>query len=261
MDVSVLILTGEVVASNVVDLGVLDESPVLGLLQVVQVVVVGSAEVSAETAVVAGDDDAASAGGLLLVDAVLDTQAGGLDGIVQGGGVLVVADAAEVDDAVGGQDVLGATGGVLGSTTGNELGVEVVEEVLVEAEVLLLGEDGVVGLEVVLLQQGLITDGLDVCDCGNVSDQLLAWVIFAFGSFIFLGDEGSFQQSALLIRTEKRVLQADEAEILGGSHCDLRYEEQEIWRILLLCKVEIDMGLRRRWELLWRGFSQAHVVI
>lgn len=78
---------------------------------------------------------------------------------------------------------------------------------------------------------------------------------------VYLGGEGSFQQSARLIRTEKRVLQADEAEILSGSHCDLRYEEQEIWRILLLCKVEIDMGLRRRWELLWRGFSQAHVVI
>lgn len=186
MNVSVLILTGEVVASNVVDLGVLDESPVLGLLQVVQVVVVGSAEVSAETAVVAGDDNAASAGGLLLVDAVLDTQAGGLDGIVQGGGVLVVADAAEVDDAVGGQDILGATGGVLGSTAGDELGVEVVEEVLVEAEVLLLGEDGVVGLEVVLLQQGLVTDSLDVCDCGNVSIGKTR-VIFAFDSCIFGG--------------------------------------------------------------------------
>jgi hypothetical protein len=37
--------------------------------------------------------------------------------------------------------------------------------------VLLLGEDGVVGLEVVLLQQGLVTDGLDVCDCDSVSDK------------------------------------------------------------------------------------------
>lgn len=160
------------VASNVVDLGVLNEGPVLGLLQVVQVVVVGSAQVSAETAVVAGDDDAASAGGLLLVHAVLDTQASGLDGIVQRGSVLVVADAAKVDDAVGRQHVLGATGRVLGSTAGDELGVEVVEEVLVEAEVLFLGEDGVVGLEVVLLQQGLVTDGLDVCDCGSVSDKV-----------------------------------------------------------------------------------------
>lgn len=163
------------VASNVVDVGVLNESPVLRLLQVVQVVVVGSAEVSAETAVVAGDDNAASAGGLLLVHAVLDTQASGLDGIAQSSSVLVVTDTAEVDDAVGGQDVLGATGRVLGSTAGDELGVEVVEEVLVEAEVLLFSEDGVVGLEVVLLQQGLVTDSLDVCDCGNVSGKLLTW--------------------------------------------------------------------------------------
>lgn len=182
----VLSLTGEVVASNVEDLGVLNQGPVLGLLQVVQVVVVGSAEVSAERAVVAGDDDAASAGGLLLVHAVLDTQTGGLDGIVQRGGVLVVADAAKVDDAVGGQNVLGATGRVLGSSAGDELGVEVVEEVLVEAEVLLLSEDGVVGLEVVLVQQGLVTDSLDVCDCDSVSNMFAC-----FQQLEFSGDEGS----------------------------------------------------------------------
>lgn len=186
------------VASNVEDVGVLNEGPVLGLLQVVQVEVVGSAEVSAETAVVAGDDDAASASGLRLVHAVLDTQAGGLDGIVQGGGVLVVAHAAKVDDAVGRQHVLGASGSVLGSTAGDELGVEVVEEVFIEAEVLFLGEDGVVGLEVVLLQQGLVTDGLDVCDGGGVSDKVACLGtnetrgIFAFDCFLCLGGDGSF---------------------------------------------------------------------
>jgi hypothetical protein len=162
-----------VVASNVVDLGVLNEGPVLGLLQVVQVIVVGSTEVSAETAVVASDDNTASASGLGLINTVLDTQTGGLDGIVQSGGVLVVANTTKVDDAVGGQDVLGATGRVLGSTAGDELGVEVVEEVLVEAEVLLLGEDGVVGLEVVLLQESLVTDSLDVCGIATVSAMML----------------------------------------------------------------------------------------
>lgn len=149
-------------ATDVVHLGVLDELPDLGLLQVVQVVVVGSAEVGAQASVVAGDDGAATASLLLGVDAVLDAEASGLDGVVEDGRVLVVAGTADVDDAVGGQDVLGTSGAVLGSTAGDELGIVVVEEVLVEGDVLLLGEDGIVGLEAVLVEQGLVTNGLDV---------------------------------------------------------------------------------------------------
>lgn len=150
-------------ATNVEDIGVLGQSPNLGLLQVLDVVVVGGTEVGAQGAVVAGDDGAAATGGLLGVDAVLDAEAGGLDGVVQGGGVLVVADAAEVDDAVGGQDVLCAAGAVLRGTAGNQLGLVVVEEVLVERLVLLIGEDGIVGLELILVEELLVTDSLDVC--------------------------------------------------------------------------------------------------
>lgn len=150
-------------ATNVEDVGVLGKGPDLGLLQVVEVVVVGGAEVGAEGAVVAGDNGAAAAGGLLGVDAVLDTKAGGLDGIVKGGGVLVIADAAKINDAVGGEDVLGAAGAVLSGAAGDQLGLVVVEEVLVERDVLLLGQDGVVGLELVLVEELLVTDGLNVC--------------------------------------------------------------------------------------------------
>lgn len=149
--------------ANIEDIGVLGKGPDLGLLQVVEVVVVGSAEVGAEGAVVAGDDGAAAAGGVLGVDTVLDAKASGLDGIMEGGGVLVVTNAAEVDDAVGGKDVLGAASAVLGGTAGNQLGLVVVEEVLVERDVLLLGQDGVVGLELVLVEELLVTDSLDVC--------------------------------------------------------------------------------------------------
>jgi hypothetical protein len=112
---------------------------------------------------VAGDDDAAAAGGHGLLDAVLDAQAGGLDGVLEDGRVLVIADAADVDHAVGRQDVLGAAGRVLGGAAGDELGIEVVQEILVEGLVLLLGQDGVVGLEAVLVKQGLVAEGLDVC--------------------------------------------------------------------------------------------------
>jgi hypothetical protein len=129
---------------------------------VVKAVVVGSTQVSAQAAVVASDDDAAAARLLLGVDTVLYSQAGGLDGVVQNGGVLVVSHAAEVDDAVRAQDILGTTGGVLGGAAGDELGVIVGEQVLVEGNLALFGEDGIVGLEVVLVEEGLVAVGLDV---------------------------------------------------------------------------------------------------
>lgn len=155
--------TGEVEATNVENISVLSKSPDLGLLQVVEAVEVGSTEVSAEGAVVAGDDGTAAASLLLGVDTVLDTETGGLAGIAESGGVLVVTDAAEVDDAVGREDVLGTTGAVLGGTTGNQLRLVVVEEVLVEGLVLVLGEDGIVGLELVLVEELLVAESLDVC--------------------------------------------------------------------------------------------------
>jgi hypothetical protein len=151
-----------VVATDVVGLGVLDEGPDIGALQVLQVVVVGSAQLGAHAAVVAGDDNAAAAGGDLGVDAVLDAETGLLAGVAEDGGILVVAGTAEVDDAVLRQDVLGTTGRVLGGAAGNQLGIVVVEEVLVDVLVLLLGQDGIVGLETVLLKQRLVAKALDV---------------------------------------------------------------------------------------------------
>jgi hypothetical protein len=126
-------------SADVVDLSVLHEAPDLRLLQVVKAIVIGSSQVGAKTAVVASDDGAAATGLLLGVDAILDSQARGLDSIVQNGGVLVIASTTEVDDAVGGEDVLGTAGGVLGSSASDELGVVVVEELLVQWDVLLLG--------------------------------------------------------------------------------------------------------------------------
>lgn len=155
-------LTSEVVSTDVVELSTLDQSPDVLTLQVLEVVVVGSTEVSAERAVVASDDYTALSGRDLGVDAVLDAETDLLDGVTEGGGVLVVTDTTEVDDAVGGQDVLGTTGGVLGGTTSNQLGVVVVEQVLVERGVLLLGQDGIVVLEAVLVEQSLVTNGLDI---------------------------------------------------------------------------------------------------
>lgn len=153
---------GEVVATDIVDLSVLDERPDLGLLQVLKIVVVGGTELSAHGAVVAGNDNTATAGVDLRVDTVLNAETSLLDSIVEDGGVLVVTNTTEIDDAVGREEVLSTAGGILGSTTSNQLSIVVLEEVLEEALVLLLSEDGVVGLKAVLLEESLVTEGLDV---------------------------------------------------------------------------------------------------
>lgn len=154
--------TSEVEATNVVNISVLNQAPDLRLLQVVKAIVVRSTEVSDQRAVLAGDDGAAAARLLSRIDAVLDTQASSLDGVVEDGRVLVVTGTSDVDDAVRGEDVLGATGRVLSSAAGDELGVVVVEQFLVERDVLLLGQDGIVGLEIILVEEFLATNSLDI---------------------------------------------------------------------------------------------------
>lgn len=153
---------GEVVTTNVVELSTLDELPDVLSLQVLQVVMVGGTEIRAQASVVAGNDHTASTGGDLGVDSVLDSKTNLLDGITEGGGVLVVTDTTKVHDAVLGQDVLSTAGGVLSGTTSNQLGIVVVQQVLVKRSVLLLGKDGIIVLETVLLQQSLVASCLDI---------------------------------------------------------------------------------------------------
>jgi hypothetical protein len=119
---------------------------------------------------VVGDDDATAASRFLFVDAVLDAQTSGLDGVVQDGSVFVVTDAAKVDDAVGREHVLRTTSGVLGSTSGNQLRGVVVKEVFIDGEVLGAGEDGIVGLELVFVEESLVALGLDVWSGGLVDE-------------------------------------------------------------------------------------------
>lgn len=117
---------GQVVATDKVVGGSLDELPDLGRLQVLEIVVVGGAQVGDHGAVVVGDDNSTAAGGLLGVDAVLNSETGLLDCIVQDCGILVVTDTAEEDSAVGWKQVLGSSSSVLGTTSGNEFGGVVV---------------------------------------------------------------------------------------------------------------------------------------
>ncbi len=153
---------GEVVTTDIDELGVLDQLPYLRLSQVLDLVVVGGGQISAHGAVVAGDDNTAATGRVLRVDAVFDAEASLLICLLEDGGVLVVTDAAYVDNGAIWKNVLGTASSVLGSSTGDKLGVVVVEEVLVEAKVLLLGEDGIVLIQLILVEESLVTSCLDV---------------------------------------------------------------------------------------------------
>jgi hypothetical protein len=110
----------------------------------------------------ARNDDTAATCLLLLINTVLDAKAGLLDGIVENGCVFVVSYTAEVDDGVRGQNVLCSTSSVLCSSTSNEFCIVVVQEVFVERGMLLLSENGIVGLETILVKQSLITVSLDI---------------------------------------------------------------------------------------------------
>ena len=146
---------GEMVSSHEVVLGLLDPVPVF--LQMLDLVLVGGSQIGAHAPVMAGDDDTASAGGVRLIDSVDSLQADLLVGLDEQIGVLVLSDAAEKDDRLLRKDVLDSSGRVLGGTTGVEVCFVVVQQLLVQAHVLLLGENGVVGLEAILVEQGLVT--------------------------------------------------------------------------------------------------------
>lgn len=90
----------QVVATDVVELSLLDERPDVGRLQVIKLVLVGGSEVSAHAAVVAGDDNTTLAGRDVLIDAVLGMDTGLLAGLLEDVTVLVLTNAANVHDGV-----------------------------------------------------------------------------------------------------------------------------------------------------------------
>ena len=129
----------QMVATDVEDLGALDVLPHLGLLQMFDVVEVGGSKVGAKGAVVTSDDNTAATGGCLLIIAVHCLDASLLVDVLKGLAVLVLSDAADVHGGVLGKDVLGTAGRVLSSSTSDEHGIVVLDQVFEETKVLLLG--------------------------------------------------------------------------------------------------------------------------
>jgi hypothetical protein len=90
----------QVVATDIVELGLLNQRPDLGLLQVLDLILIGSSEVGAHTAVVASDDNTALTGGLSLINTVLSVDTSLLAGLLEDVTELVLADAADVDNGL-----------------------------------------------------------------------------------------------------------------------------------------------------------------
>lgn len=96
----------QVVTTDVVELGLLNQRPDLGLLEVLNLVLVGSSEVGAHAAVVASDDNTTLTSGLGLIDTVLGVNTGLLASLLEDITELVLTDTTDVDNGLLRQHVL-----------------------------------------------------------------------------------------------------------------------------------------------------------
>jgi len=110
------------------------------------------------------DDNSTSSCRLLFVDTVFDAQTSFFVGVLENGGVLVIADTTEVDDAVWGKKILSTARGVLAAASCDQLCGVSVQEFFVDWDVLWRSEDGVVRFEVILCEEcfNTIALGLDI---------------------------------------------------------------------------------------------------
>mmetsp|Transcript_38718 Transcript_38718/g.116314 ORF Transcript_38718/g.116314 Transcript_38718/m.116314 type:complete len:406 (+) Transcript_38718:64-1281(+) len=152
---------------DVVKLGRFDDLLGLGSVEVGRLEVVRGGEVGDEGSLTALDEDGAGSRGGRLVLHVMGPDAVGLGAILQGLAEFVaLADGTHegggARHAGGVEHPLGDADGILGGSAGDVLRVVGVHELLVDGDVLLLGEDGGVELDVVLVEDVLSNLGRDV---------------------------------------------------------------------------------------------------
>jgi hypothetical protein len=97
----------QMVATDIVELCLLNQRPDLRLLQVLDLVLVGSSEVGAHAAVVASDDNTTLTGGLGLINTVLGVDTGLLASLLEDLAVLVLTDTTDVHNGLLREHVLG----------------------------------------------------------------------------------------------------------------------------------------------------------
>lgn len=94
------------VTTNVVVLRLLDERPDTWLLQVLNLVFIGGGQMGDHRSVVAGDDDTATTSRLRIVDTVFSVDTSLVASLLEDIGILVTADAPDVEHGVRGEHVL-----------------------------------------------------------------------------------------------------------------------------------------------------------
>jgi hypothetical protein len=99
---------GQVETTDVIDLCGLNELPDLGGLEVLNLVLVGGGKLGNQGTFIAGNDDSTTSSGLGGIDEVLRADSS-LDGagMAELIGGLVVSDTSDVDNGIGGENVLG----------------------------------------------------------------------------------------------------------------------------------------------------------
>lgn len=96
----------QVEATEVKDLCLLGQSPDMGLLQVVELVFIGSCEMGNQTSVVTGNDDTTAASWLSFIHTVLSAHTGFLASFLENCAIFVFANASNVHDGVVREEVL-----------------------------------------------------------------------------------------------------------------------------------------------------------
>lgn len=95
------------VATNVVNPGLLDQRPDMRLLQMINLVFIGRCKMRDHAAVMASDDHTTLSGGLDIIHTVLSVHSGLFTGVFENVSIFIAADAADVGDGVFRENVLG----------------------------------------------------------------------------------------------------------------------------------------------------------
>lgn len=145
-------------ATNVKNLGLFNELPVLGLLEVLKLVVVGSGKVGDKRTVSTVNQCSTLASGNFIVNEVVGVDTSNIIGLKQLLGKLVLTDGAKVDYRLLRENVLSTTGSILGSTTSNESNIRQLNDLIKDGKMLVFDENGVIFLEVILVKVLLVTE-------------------------------------------------------------------------------------------------------
>ena len=152
----------KMIPANKIIISPLNQLPHLRALQMLQIIMIRRSQIGTHGPIMACNHHTASSSLLLLVHTVFDSQALGLDSVVQDGGIFIVANTAQEDGGVRREEILGAASGVLGTAASDELSGVVVQQVFIDSKVLFFGEDSIVGFEAVFLKESLVALSLDV---------------------------------------------------------------------------------------------------